>query len=651
MTTELPTLYQQFIYKSRYSRWLEEEKRREDWIETVHRYLNFMYEHLSSNYSYSISSELNAELFEAITQLEIMPSMRCLMTAGPALERCNIAGYNCSYLPIDHTRAFDECLYILMCGTGVGFSVERNFVDKLPLVNEHFEDSDTIIIVQDTKAGWARALRELISLLYVGQVPKWDLSKLRPKGARLKVFGGTSSGPEPLRDLLNFCVSIFKGAAGRHLTPLECHDIMCMIGDCVVSGGVRRSALISLSNVDDLEMRKAKSGSWWNTTPYRALSNNSAVYKRKPEPEIFLREWLSLVESKSGERGIFNRDAAIRQVRRNGRRIENFPFGTNPCSEIILRPNQFCNLTEVVCRRDDDLASLTRKVKLSTILGTFQSSLTDFKYLRKVWKKNTEEERLLGVSLTGIMDNNILAGNNVSFKLKPIPLDILLNTLKEEAVRTNEEFAKKIGINQSTAVTCVKPSGTVSQLVNSASGIHCRHSDYYIRSVRGSTDDPVTKFLQDNGIPWEDELGKEGKSIVFYFHHSSPKGSKTRKEVSALEHLELWKQYQEHWCEHKPSITVSVKDDEWPMIGGWVYDNFDIVSGIAFLPHSDDDHNFKQAPYKECTKEEYKEILKSMPKSLDWSKLKDYENEDNTASSQTLACIGGVCEIVDIGSN
>lgn len=637
MTFKWPSSYQEFIYTSRYSRWIDEEKRRETWPETVGRYMSFMEEHLKENNEYTLPEETKKELHDAILNLEVMPSMRALMTAGKALKRENVAGYNCSYIPVDHPRAFDEALYILMCGTGVGFSVERNCVEKLPTVAEAFTSSSSTIRVEDSKQGWASGFKQLISLLYSGEVPQWDLSELRPRGARLKTFGGRSSGPGPLDDLFKFSCSTFKMAAGRKLTPLECHDLMCKVGDCVVSGGVRRSALISLSNVTDDQLRKAKFGNWWDTYGHRALANNSAVYTRRPDVELFTKEWLALIESKSGERGIFNRAASRAQAAKNGRReTEGIEFGTNPCSEIILRPYQFCNLTEVVVRSTDEAKDIARKVRLATILGTLQSTLTNFKYIRKIWRDNTEEERLLGVSLTGIMDNpTLMSINNLGW-------------WKSIAVKTNSELAGSIGIPVSTAITCVKPSGTVSQLVDSASGIHTRHSPYYIRSVRGDTMDPVTQFLISKGIPNEPAIGKEGQTQVFYFPQKSPEGSVF--EMTALEQLEFWKLIQTYWCEHKPSVTISVRDEEWLEVAAWVYKNFDIISGISFLPHSD--HTYKQAPYEACSKEAYEEFLLKMPEEeIDWGDLKFFESEDNTASSQTLACTGSVCELVDVGGN
>jgi len=629
----LPTDYQNFIALSRYARWKDDEQRRENWGETVDRYFDYMNNHLVKNYNYTVSKALKEKLTEQIMSLGVMPSMRALMTAGPALDRCHVGGYNCSYIPVDSPRSFDECMYILMCGTGVGFSVERENVDKLPIVNEHFEDSTTIITVGDSRPGWAKALRELIAMLYVGQVPTWDISQVRPAGARLKTFGGRASGPAPLVELFQFCIQKFKGAKGRRLFPIECHDIMCKIGEVVVVGGVRRSALISLSNLGDDQMRHAKSGQWWENEGQRALANNSVAFKGKPEMGTFMREWTSLYESKSGERGIFNRKAAKVKALENGRRNADHYFGCNPCSEIILRPYQFCNLTEVVCRATDDLVSLKEKVRMATVLGTFQSTLTNFKYLRKVWKDNTEEERLLGVSLTGILDC-------------PIWTEEVLEILRDVAVETNKKIAKDLGIPQSTAITCVKPSGTVSQLVDSASGIHARHNDYYIRTVRGDNKDPLTQFMKDSGIPSEPDVMKPDSTTVFSFPMKSPSGAITRTAMSAIEQLEYWLMFQRHWCEHKPSVTVSVKEDEWMRVGAWVYDNFDEVSCISFLPFSD--HTYAQAPYQDIEREEYLELKQVMPKSIDWSKLADYEKEDTTSGGRELACTADACEMVDI---
>jgi ribonucleoside-diphosphate reductase alpha chain len=631
----LPTLYQDFIHLSRYSRWLEEEGRRETWEETVNRYFNFFDEHLKGM-KVKITKEEREELRQAVLNLEIMPSMRSLMTAGEALLRDNTAGYNCSYVAVNRVRAFDEILYILMCGTGVGFSVEKQFVEKLPTIAEEFTQSDTTIIVQDSKAGWAKAYKELVSLLIGGQIPQWDVSKVRPAGARLKTFGGRASGPKPLEDLFQFTCDTFKRAAGRKLTSIECHDIVCKIAEIVVVGGVRRSALISLSNLSDDRMRNAKTGAWWEANPQRALANNSAVYTERPEIGVFMEEWLSLYNSKSGERGIFNRDATKKTVARLGeRRDPNFEFGTNPCSEIILRDREFCNLTEVVVRTEDTTESLKRKTRLAAILGTWQASLTNFPYLSSEWKKNCEEEALLGVSLTGILDNKMMQN----------PSSDLLGTLKQEAISTNQEWAKRLGINPAAAITCVKPSGTVSQLVDAASGIHARHAEYYIRTVRADQKDPICKLMVDLGFPHEPCVMKPEHTMVFSFPMKA-EGSITRNDMTAIEQLELWLVYQRNWCEHKPSVTITVKEHEWVEVGAWVYKHFDEISGISFLPHSD--HSYRQAPYQDCTKEQYEEMLAKMPKSVDWSQLKKYEKEDNTAGTQTYACSGDKCEIVDL---
>ena len=641
MNNLLPTVYQQFIHKSRYARWMDEESRRENWDETVDRYVQFMQDHVLMKHNIKLQDGTVNEIRDSILSLQVMPSMRAMMTSGPALARDNICGYNCSYIPVDSPRAFDECMYILMCGTGVGFSVERENVDRLPVVSDNFGASDIVITVADSKPGWAKAFRELIALLYAGQVPTWDMSAIRPSGSRLKIMGGRASGPQPLIDLFNFSVQIFKKAAGRRLYPIECHDLMCKVGEVVVVGGVRRSALISLSNLNDDQMRHAKSGNWWEHEGQRALANNSVSYKEKPQMETFMREWLALVESKSGERGIFNREAADKQVARNGRRKTGYMWGTNPCSEIILRGYQFCNLSEVVVRESDGLEDLKRKVRVATILGTLQSTLTDFKYLRKVWKDNTEEERLLGVSLTGIMDHPVLSKNVDSKRW--------LEEMRQVAVDTNLKFANMLGIPQSTAITCVKPSGTVSQLVDAASGIHARHNDYFIRTVRGDNKDPLTQFLIEEGVHNERDMMKPDSVTVFSFPMRSPMGAVTRTQMTAIEQLELWKTYAIHWCEHKPSITVTVKEHEWMQVGAWVYDNFDVASGVSFLPH--DDHTYQQAPYQDIEPDDYLE-WEQMYKDvhIDWNKLTEFEKEDNTTGSRELACTAGVCEVVDLSA-
>jgi ribonucleoside-triphosphate reductase len=631
MSNLLPTDYQSFIHKSRYAKYFD-GKGRENWDETVERYMDNVVRPVAGDDSY-----IN-QIRDAILSLDIMPSMRAMMTAGPALERDNTAGYNCSYLPVDDPKSFDEAMYILLCGTGVGFSVERQYVSKLPEVPTLY-DSETTVMVKDSKEGWAKAFRQVLALLWAGEIPKWNVEKVRPAGARLKTFGGRASGPAPLVELFNFAVSTFKNAQGRKLSSLECHDLMCFIGQIVVVGGVRRSAMISLSNLSDDRMRHAKSGQWWETAAHRALANNSVSYTEKPDVETFMREWTALVESKSGERGVFNREASKKQVAKFGRRNPDFDFGTNPCSEIILRPYQFCNLTECVVRATDSIEDLERKVKLATILGTIQSTLTKFPYLRKVWQKNTEEERLLGVSLTGIMDNPLLTSKNKG-------LEKTLEHLRSIAVATNAQWAERLGIPASASITCVKPSGTVSQLVDSASGIHARHSPYYIRTVRGDNKDPLTQFMIDNGIPSEPCVFKGDTTTVFSFPVKSPDRAVTRNDMTAIEQLEMWLTYQRHWCEHKPSVTISVRDSEWLDVGAFVYKHFDEMSGVSFLPHSD--HTYQQAPYQDCDKSTYEELLAKMPKSIDWTKLSEYEQEDNTVAMQTMACSGDSCEIVDL---
>ena len=640
----LPTSYQEFIHLSRYSRWLPEQERRETWDETVKRYFDFFTEHLKDMHNYKLTKSLRDELEEAVLSQKIMPSMRCLMTAGEALKRENIAGYNCSYIAIDRPQAFDEILYVLMNGTGVGFSVERQFVNELPRVADEFHETDTTIIVADSKLGWAKAFKELIGMLYVGQIPCWDMSKIRPAGAPLKTFGGRASGPEPLEALFNFTVNTFKTAYGRKLSSIEAHDIVCKIAEIVVVGGVRRSALISLSNVSDDRMRAAKHGQWWTTEPQRALANNSACYTEKPDIGVFMDEWKALYESKSGERGIFNRESAVKMASKNGRRnTEDYEFGTNPCSEIILRNREFCNLSEVVVRASDTRDTLMEKVRLATILGTFQATLTNFKYVSSSWKRNCEEERLLGVSLTGIMDCPLTNGKEFFDRRRAHALPTILQDLRNFAIKTNAELAKKIGIPQSAAITCVKPSGTVSQLVDAASGIHARHNPYYIRTVRGDKKDPLTKMMRDAGFPVEDDATNPSHTSVFSFPMKVDESAVFRTDISAIKQLELWKVYQEYWCEHKPSITVSVKENEWLEVGAWVYENFDSMSGVSFLPFSE--HTYKQAPYQDCKKEEYEILLDKMPKDVEWSKLAEYEKTDMTIASQELACVSGFCEI------
>jgi ribonucleoside-diphosphate reductase alpha chain len=641
--SKLPTLYQQFIHLSRYSRWLSDEKRRETWEETVDRYFNFFETHLQNRCEYTLKKTTREELKEAILTLDVMPSMRCLMTAGPALERDEIAGYNCSFVAIDSPRSFDEILYILSCGVGVGFSVERQYVTQLPSVSEEFYDTDTTIVVQDSKIGWAKALKELIGLLYQGQVPKIDVSRVRPSGAPLKTFGGRASGPEPLVALFDFCIKTFKTAAGRRLQSIECHDIVCKIAEVIVVGGVRRSALISLSNLSDDRMRAAKSGQWWIENVQRALANNSACYTEKPDIGIFMDEWKSLYESRSGERGIFNLVAAKKSAENLGtnshgttRRDASKIAGTNPCAEILLRNKGFCNLSEVVVRAEDTKETLLKKVEIATILGTFQSSLTDFRYLSKEWKKNAEEERLLGVSLTGILDNSFMS--TPSDELKEFLVE-----LRDKAIETNRKWAKVLGIPESASITCVKPSGTVSQLVDSASGIHPRHSEYYIRTVRADNKDPLCTLMKQMGFPNEPDVTKPEHTSVFSFPVKSPDHARFRNEVSAIQHLELWMFYKKFWAEHTVSITISVKENEWLDVAAYVFKHFDHISGISFLPFSD--HVYKQAPYQDCTNEQYQALCSKMPQDVDWSKLHIYEKEDTTTSTQELACVAGSCEL------
>lgn len=634
-----PSVYEEFIYKSRYAKWIESENRRENWDETVTRLVSYYHNVIDPSHDLIEVNDAMKEVYDAIYNLEVMPSMRALMTAGPALDRCHVPAYNCAYLPVDSPRSFDEAMYILMCGTGVGYSVESKYVDQLPRISEQFESTGTTIKVADSKEGWAKAFRELVSLLIAGQLPSWDVSAVRPAGARLKTFGGRASGPEPLVDLFEFAIKLFTGAAGRRLTSLEAHDLMCKIADIVVVGGVRRSAMISLFDCTDDRMSTSKSGAWWEANGHRRLANNSAVYdNRRPDVGFFMKKWKELYDSKSGEPGLFSRYACQQIAGRNGRRDPNFDFGTNPCSEIILRPYQFCNLTEIVVRADDNFESLARKARIAAILGTIQSTFTDFKYLRKIWRDTCNEERLLGVSLTGVCDNLDLLGEST-----------VLLALRDLVVSTNAEWADRLGINPSTATTCVKPSGTVSQLVNSASGLHTRHSPYYLRTVRADNKDPLTHFLKDMGVYWEPDVMSKDNTSVFYFPVKSPEGAVTRNDQDSIEALELWKHLQDNWCEHKPSATVNVREHEWLDVGAWVYKNFDVLSGVSFLPH--DGGTYKQAPYQEVTEAEYNAWIEAHPMpEIDWNNLQLYETVDSTMGSQELACSGGVCEIVAIGN-
>lgn len=634
--------YRNFISVSRYSRWIDELGRRETWTETVDRYMTFMLETISKNKGYTPEPSEYTAIRNAILNHQVMPSMRALMTAGPALERENLAGYNCSFVTVDSPRAFDEGLYVLMCGTGLGYSVAAEEVAKMPVINDEHFATDSTIVVADSKLGWAKALKELVAMLYTGQVPNIDVSKVRPAGARLKTFGGRASGPEPLQEVFRFFIETFKKAAGRKLSSLECHDLMCKVAEAVVVGGVRRAAMISLSDLSDRKVAKAKVGEWWNATPQRALANNSAIYTSKPDAETFLTEWSNLIESKSGERGIFNLDSIRKHINQFGRRDASKVQGVNPCGEIPLRSNGLCNLTEVVIEADDTEETIMEKVRIATILGTFQSTLTNFKYLRKAWRENAEEERLLGVSLTGQFGNKLFNGSEGLDKLAGV-----LDRLREYAVEVNKELAAKLGINQSVAITTVKPSGTVSQLVKSSSGMHPWHSEFYVRTVRGSNNDPLTTFLKDSGIPNEPCVMSKDTTILS-FPTKAPEGAIVRKNLSAIEHLEIWRVYRNHWTEHNPSITVSVREDEWIDVAAWVYKNWDDVAGISFLPL--DDHVYRQAPYQEISEVEYLAWTEKMPKEIHWSLLSHYESEDNTEGSQTLACSSGAgCDIVDIG--
>jgi ribonucleoside-diphosphate reductase alpha chain len=629
------TPYQTYIAKSRYSRYLDDKGRREHWSETTARYFDFMESHLRDKHSYTLTPEMRSRLEGAVLNLDVMPSMRSIMTAGDALERQNVAGYNCSYLPIDDPKAFDEAMYILLCGTGVGFSVEQKYVNRLPEIPEKLYESNTVVHVKDSKEGWAKALRQVLALLWAGEVPKWDVSAVRPQGARLKTFGGRASGPEPLVDLFKYVVSKFKGATGRKLHSIECHDLLCKIGEVVVVGGVRRSAMISLSDLGDDRMAKAKAGAWWDGNSQRALANNSAVYDVKPDVGQFMREWSNIYESHSGERGIFNRYASEIQAGKNGRRVLGKEWGTNPCSEIILRPYQFCNLSSVIVRADDTVDTLKEKVAIATILGTFQSTLTNFPYLRKIWQTNTEDERLLGVSMTGILDNKFLNDAYDTF------LPSRLEELKNVAVDTNKHLAAELGINPSAAITCVKPEGTVSQLTGTASGIHPQHSAYFIRRVRSDAKDPLTAFLKESGFPWEPCVMKPESTVIFSFPMKTPEGARLREDLNAIEHLDLWLTFQRHWCEHKPSVTISVNENEWPKVGAWTWENFDEITGVSYLPM--DGGTYRQAPYESINEAEYDRLLVEMPQSIDWEQMK--EVTDNVEGAQTLACTAGGCEI------
>lgn len=622
--------YQSYIHVSRYARWLEDKERRETWSETVDRWWNYMTD------KFPVLAE-RQDVKVAIHDLEVVPSMRTIMTAGEALDRNHVAAYNCSFLAVDDPKAFDEALMVLMCGTGVGFSVERQFISKLPEIPSELVETDEVVVVGDSKEGWAKAFRKIISRLYAGEIPKWDTSKVRPAGARLKTFGGRASGAEPLENLFKFAINTFTKASGRKLNSLECHDIMCQVAAAVVVGGVRRSAMISLSNLSDDRMRHAKMGNWWNDQVNRSYANNSISFTEKPDMGSFLREWSALYESKSGERGIFNREAAQAKAESIGRESRS-DFGTNPCGEISLRSRQFCNLSEVVIRETDGVGDLEKKTEIATIIGTIQSALVDFKYLSPNWKKNSEEERLLGVSLTGIFDHKIMSGQG---EYEKSVLGGTLEKLRNITRDVNKEWAEKLGINPSKAITTVKPSGTVSQLVNSGSGIHPRYAKHYIRRVRADVKDPLATWMKEKGVPCEVDVYNP-QNLVFEFPMASASNSMTRHDIGAIEHLELWLTYRNKWTDHNPSVTIYVGEDEWAEVGAWVWKHWDEVCGVSFLPREDDNHSYAQAPYEEVTEDQYKKLQAAMP-VIDFAEYT--EVLDNTTSSQELACTAGVCEI------
>ncbi|MDA0320449.1 MAG: recombinase [Proteobacteria bacterium] len=620
---------EEYVYISKYSKFLHDQNRRETWAETVKRYkANVLDRHLSN--------EMAEIIARAILNLEVVPSMRMLATAGPALDRDNVCGYNCAYKAITQPRDFSDALFILSSGTGMGYSVEKKYISQLPKVPSSVKMDEVSFTVQDSREGWQEAVQFAMEEGFLGNIYEYDLSLLRPEGAILKTFGGRSSGPEPLRKTLNYINDLFKKAAGRQLTSLECHDLMCMIASCIVAGGVRRSAMISLGDIDDVEMRNAKNWSLGAFPEERHSANNSYVTNGTPSKEEFEAEWSAMVAGKSGERGIFNRASAKAQAEKFGRKVAD--FGCNPCSEILLVDDgQFCNLSEVIIRADDDFYDLKRKVELATIIGTVQSTFTHFPALPKNWTDNCEEERLLGVSMTGIMDNpltnGVLAG-----------LPGRLNELRNFAIDTNKKWAEKLGISAAASVTCVKPSGSVSALTGTASGIHSRWSDYYIRRTIQSNADPLTQLMIDEGIPHEPSATKPDLETVFSFPIASPLGAVTNGTRSAIEQMEMWLTYQRNWTTHKVSATISVKSDEWDDLAKFVYDHFDEIAGVSFLPY--DDHAYVQAPYEQISAEKYEELNLAFPISVNWSRLPEFEIEDTTKASQELACTGGACEIL-----
>ena len=626
----------EFIYYRTYSRWIDDEGRRETWVETVDRYINFMRENLGKR----LSDKEYSEVRQAILSHEAMPSMRLLQFAGKAARTTNVCAYNCSFIAPTKLEDFAEIMYISMCGTGAGFSVESQYIQQLPVIKRQSGKLRHVHVIDDSKEGWCDALTLGLKTWYAGEDVQFDYSRLRPAGARLKTMGGKSSGPDPLRELLTFARATVLKRQGRRLTNLDAHDIICKIGEIVVAGGVRRSALISLSDLDDVEMRDAKKGQFYITEPQRSLANNSAVYNEKPGAEEFMREWLALMESHSGERGIFNRGGLRetfpeRRTKMLEERIDT--IGTNPCGEILLQPKQFCNLSEIVARAEDTPGSLMRKMKIATLLGTYQSTLTNFPYLSREWKEHCEEERLLGVSITGQWDSPAVR--------KPE----MLKKLRDAAVVYNREYAKRFTVSPSTCITCTKPSGTLSQMVDCASGMHPRHAPYYIRRVRIASTDALFQMLRDQGVPYHPEVGQNmetATTFVIDFPVKAPDAAIFRDQVPALELLEYWKDVKENYTEHNPSVTISVGDDEWLKTGNWVYENWKIVGGLSFLPRSN--HVYKLAPYEEIDEKAYHELLERFA-HVDFSKIVTYEREDGTENKRELACASGTCEVEPVG--
>jgi ribonucleoside-diphosphate reductase alpha chain len=636
------SLYQQVIFKTRYARWVEEEGRRENWDETVKRYCDYFEDHLKEKHSHKIPRKVLKEVYDSIYNLEVMPSMRTLMTSGKALESAEVANYNCAFLVVDAVRAFSEHMYVLMCGAGSGFSVERRFTEKLPEVPEELHPSDTTIIVADSRKGWCAAYNQYLNLLFAGNIAKVNVDKVRKEGTRLKTFGGYASGPGPLLDLFKHTEEIFRGAQGRQLRPIEVFSIMCYIAQIVVVGGVRRSATIALFDKDDIEMRTAKSGYWFNDPKRKhyAMANISAVFETKPAAAEFMDIWRDLVASKAGEPGILNRKALWEGAEAIGRatRYEDgsrIPYGVNPCSEIVLQPYSFCNLTGAAIRPEDTLEDIKKKVRVATIIGTWQATVTDFDYLRKVWQSNVEDERLLGVCLAGIMDHPVLSQTTEESARWE-------NELRELAWEVNKSIAEDIGINTTASVTAIKPAGNSGELYDVASGIHPRYAPYYIRSIRQSNGDPMTEFLKATGIPHEVSV-QNARDSIFYFPVKSPEGAICAKDRTAIQQLEHWLHMKRNYATHTISATVYVREHEWIAVGAWVYDNFNEVTGLSFLPY--DDHIYQQAPYTPCSAEDYEKARGKMPEEIDWSLLKHFEQSDSTTVSQEFACTGGSCAL------